>query len=118
MDDAASATEICKAVNVLDAIFWLKCAWDAVSNVTIQICFSKSGFTVTPGTLSDNDGENDETESIDEELGSLFPGIDIRWEEYGECDNELPTCETIEDCWEVNVIADLRKKSRAKKTAI
>ena len=112
MDDAASATEICKAVNVLDAIMWLKCAWDAVSNVTIQKCFSKCGFPVTPGTLSDNRGENDETKSTDEELGSLLPGIDIGWDEYAERDNELPTCETIEDSWEMNLMADLRKEEQ------
>ena len=112
MDDAASATEICKAVNAFDAIMWLKCAWDAVSNVTIQKCFSKFGFPVTPGTLSGNRGENDETESTDEELGSLLSGIDIGWDKNAECDNELPTCETIEDDWEVNLIADLRKEEQ------
>ena len=44
MDDAASATEICKAVNVFDAIMWLKCAWDAVSNVTIHKRMSVIGL--------------------------------------------------------------------------
>ena len=40
MDEAISALELAKKVNVLDAILWLKSAWDNVQSATIQKCFT------------------------------------------------------------------------------
>ena len=40
MDEAISASELAKKVNVLDAILWLKSAWDNVQSATIQKCFT------------------------------------------------------------------------------
>jgi hypothetical protein len=36
---------LAKGLNVLDAIMWLKAAWDNVEPTTIQKCFTKCGFT-------------------------------------------------------------------------
>ena len=47
MDDSSCALELAKSVNVLDAILWLKRAWDAVKEVTIERCFAKCGFVDT-----------------------------------------------------------------------
>ena len=38
MDEAISASELAKKVNVLDAILWLKSGWDSVQPATIQKC--------------------------------------------------------------------------------
>ena len=35
MDEAISASELAKKVNVLDAILWLKSAWDNVQSATM-----------------------------------------------------------------------------------
>ena len=44
MDEATCTTELAKKVNVLDAIIWLKSAWDSVktyndSEVFCEVCF-------------------------------------------------------------------------------
>ena len=56
MDEAISASEL--AENVLDAILWLKSAWDNVQSATIQI---KCGFSHT--LLNE-----DEDVEVDEDL--------------------------------------------------
>lgn len=109
MDDASSATGISKAVNILDAILWLKCAWDAVSSVTIQKCFSKCGFNVPLRSENDSDdGDDSQTDRPAEELESVIPGVEMNWNDYAQCDDQLPTCETIQDDWEENLIEKLR----------
>ena len=45
MDQCNSASDLAKQVNVLDAILWLKAAWDSVSASTITKCFVNCGFT-------------------------------------------------------------------------
>jgi hypothetical protein len=48
MDEANSATDLAKLVNVKDAIGWLSVAWTSVTEICIQKCFAKCGFKVTP----------------------------------------------------------------------
>ena len=43
-----------KAVNVLDAIHWIKQAWGLVTSDTITKCFIKSGFPAFGGFLADD----------------------------------------------------------------
>ena len=45
MEEATSAFEVAKKVNILDAIMWLKSAWDEVQPASIQKCFAKCGFS-------------------------------------------------------------------------
>lgn len=47
MDDCSCALELPKRINMLDAIMWLKNAWDAVTPTTIEKCFAKCGFHET-----------------------------------------------------------------------
>ena len=44
MEEATSASEVAKKVKILDAIMWLKSAWDEVQPASIQKCFAKCGF--------------------------------------------------------------------------
>lgn len=46
MDECSSATDLAKTIDVLDALLWLKSAWECVSAMTIQKCFLKCGFNV------------------------------------------------------------------------
>ena len=46
MGESTSATELAKQVNILDAIFLLKNAWNAVNPTTIKMCFAKCEFLI------------------------------------------------------------------------
>ena len=61
MDDANTATELSKKINILDAIMWLKSAWDSVQPDTIKKCFAKCGFDMVEESDLD-DEEEDEVE--------------------------------------------------------
>ena len=54
IDEVATAAELVKAVNVLDAIHWIKQAWGLVTSDTITKCFIKSGFPAFGGFLADD----------------------------------------------------------------
>ncbi|XP_045467026.1 tigger transposable element-derived protein 6-like [Harmonia axyridis] len=44
MDSASSASELSKSINILEALYFIKTAWDNVAQRTIQNCFTKAGF--------------------------------------------------------------------------
>ena len=44
IDDCNSATEVCKSVDLLQAIRWIAQAWESVSDSTIKKCFAKAGI--------------------------------------------------------------------------
>ena len=44
IDEATCASDLVKSVNILDAIMFLRRAWDAVQPSTITRCFEKCGF--------------------------------------------------------------------------
>ena len=46
IDKCKTSSELTKNVNVLDAIHWIKKAWDETKESTIQSCFCKAGFPV------------------------------------------------------------------------
>ena len=54
IDEGATAAELVKAVNVLDAIHLIKQAWGLVTSDTITKCFIKSGFPAFGGFLADD----------------------------------------------------------------
>ena len=45
-DETGTASALSKSVTVLDAIMWLKVAWDALKASTVTKCFIKCGFDV------------------------------------------------------------------------
>ena len=107
MDDAS---ELAKSVNILDAIMWLKSAWDVVKAATIDRYFAKCGFV---DTLVDTDSEDelDNTE-LSSEMESLLDQLSasIALEEYASCDHELDTCQPLDKDWEENLLATLREE--------
>lgn len=66
VDDCSLATEITKKINVLDAVKWVKYAWDEVKDVTIQKCFAKAGFSVDNLALSDQQLDDEDEISLQE----------------------------------------------------
>ena len=61
MEDCKTATELVEKIKVLDAILWLRYAWDMVSDTTIQKCFKKCGID-TPAVDEPLEKEQDNTE--------------------------------------------------------
>ena len=66
MEEANSATELTKNINVMDAIHWISMAWDKVTPFTIQRCFYKSGFPCE----NEQSRIEDQEETAVRELGS------------------------------------------------
>lgn len=54
-----SASEVSKSINVLDALCFIKTAWDKVEPATIKNCFRKSGFMIQSPILLEFDPEDD-----------------------------------------------------------
>ena len=54
---------VVKSLTVLDAMHMVRCAWDKVTPKTIQNCFLKAHFAVSP----DSDSEDEEGEEGDEQ---------------------------------------------------
>ena len=108
MDECSSASELAKKVNILDAILWLKGAWDAVKAETIERCFAKCGFvdTLVDTTIDDGSAETE----LNSETEALLTSANLTWEEYTNFDQELATCQTLEKDWEENLIATLREE--------
>lgn len=59
IEAASSATELSKSINVLEAVYFIKAAWNKVEATTIQNCFRKAGFSEIPDSLLDFDPEDD-----------------------------------------------------------
>ena len=72
-----SASEVAKKVNILDAIMWLKSAWDEVQPARIQKCFAKCSFSEQLLQCDENEEveENDDLQDFVAELG-------MTWDEY------------------------------------
>ena len=79
MNDTASASDLAKEVTVLDAMMWLKLAWDDVSDITIQKCFAHCGFNV-----SIPNQEPEESETTDESDFQTVPN-GVKWTDLHRC---------------------------------
>ena len=100
MEDCKTATELAKKITVLDAILWLRYAWDMVSDTTIHKCFNKCGID-TPAVDEPGEKKQDNTEEE-----TLLDGMTLA--EFASMDDNLLTTETLEDDWEENLQAKAR----------
>ena len=107
MNEASGASDLAKRVNVLDAIMWLKNAWDNVKPTTIQKCFAKCGFTEAVFT----DPEDDT--AIDSSLSAFVEASGASWEVYANFDQELATNRTIGEEWEAALLEKARTGTSA-----
>ena len=115
IDDASNASEVAKAVNVLDAVYWIGGAWQETKEETIRKCFRKGGFNV-------DTEESDVIEERDDELRTLIEEINAgssetcTVEQYLNFDDDLPTEATYDGEWEEqivqNFLADKESESR------
>ena len=89
----------------LNAIMWLKCAWDSVKPTTIQKCFARCGFN--KATSSDQEEEN----VIDSNITAFVETYGVSWEEYKIFDNDLSTNRSIDEDWETTILGKAKAQS-------
>ena len=53
VDECSCASEVCKSVNVLEAVRWTAMAWNDVSESTIVKCFIKAGMLNSEGETNE-----------------------------------------------------------------
>ena len=94
MDDTSSASELSKKVNILDAILWLKNAWDTVAAVTTERCFAKCGFVESLVGTAD-EGETADVQ-LCSEMETILTNAGMTWDEYANFDEQLATCQVFE----------------------
>ena len=100
MDEATCASDLVKSVNILDAIMFLRRAWDAVQPSTITRCFDKCGFVESSVREEENETAGEEV-NLEMDLQFLVHSAGTTWAEYSNCDQELATSYTEEDVdWE------------------
>ncbi|KAL2082547.1 hypothetical protein ACEWY4_022365 [Coilia grayii] len=108
VDNATTASEVAKSVNVLDAIRWISGAWNETKTETIVKCFRNSGFNVVG--LDGRDAQPDTAD--DEELRRLIQQVHQSTEGEGQCtvdefinfDDSVPTEETYGGEWEKQIV--------------
>ncbi len=92
MNDTASASDLAKEVSVLDAMMWLKLAWDGVTDITIQKCFAHCGFNVS---IPNPDPEESDT-TDESDFQTVLNGV--KWTDY--VDGRIHTSHTADTSWE------------------
>ena len=100
MNEATCASDLVKSVNILDAIMFLRRAWDAVQPSTITRCFEKCGFVELSVREEENETAGEEV-NLEMDLQFLVHSAGTTWAEHSNCDQELATSYTEEDVdWE------------------
>jgi hypothetical protein len=54
-----SVTELCKEINVLDAVHWIRESWKETHTETVSRCFKLSGFPISSEVNSADDADDD-----------------------------------------------------------
>ena len=88
-------------MNVLDALLWVKAAWDCTQPSTIVKCFETCGFTSS--LESGNEDDIPLSALLDEDdlpLSSLLTDTGLTIDEYVGYDGDLATNETLGDNWD------------------
>lgn len=100
-------------VNVLEAMYMLRCAWEDVTETVIANCFRHAGFTV-PQDLEKQeeageghntlleleaqktvDGADNDMRSLFDSLKDLMPTEDITLDDFCNIDNNVVVCEEV-----------------------
>ena len=85
-------------INVLDALYFLRQAWNSVTQTTIANCYRHAGFKVTNDdseSATSNYATDDDDPLDDLPLARLIGNITM--EEYVSVDDDVPTCEDLSE---------------------
>ena len=52
IDECSTASEVCKSINILQAMRWTAMAWNDVSEPAVVKCFIKAGILTSEGELN------------------------------------------------------------------
>lgn len=121
IDDCNSATEVCKSVDLLQAIRWIAQAWESVSESTIKKCFAKAGILSADESLvafpadhrefdpfEDLDsGELVQVNSLLSDTSSVSESDTPSAVEALEATSTLPTCKELSANWEEEFFSTL-----------
>ena len=104
MDEARTATELSKRVDILDAIRWVHLAWASVGDTAIVKCFAKCGFQ-TPEAATGPVAAD--TVDVAQPDGAAYTELlgDVPWQTYVAMDDTTSTTDVTGDDWEAALIA-------------
>ncbi|KAL9960092.1 hypothetical protein ACROYT_G033497 [Oculina patagonica] len=125
IDDCDSATDVCKSMDLLQAIRWIGQAWENVSESTVKKCFIKAGFLSADESLVSFPAEHREFDPFEDlETGELVQVNSLLCDassgtssdipsavEALEATSSLPTCKELSANWEVEFFSDLSASS-------
>ena len=110
VDECSSAMEICKSVNVLQAIRWTAMVWDEISETTTIKCFAKAGILDSEGkmnavtsTYSDVDPFADlenKLASVQDLANEMDSNDSVSVRQVVDAYFEAPVCQELLDNWE------------------
>ena len=108
-----NASSICKSVDILLAIRWVKQAWESVTSETVKNCFRRCGISLDRGATVENedpfadlDSETEDMSHLDELVQQLHCGVTA--DEYITVEEDLTTCFTFDGASEGNWRQNLR----------
>ena len=107
MDEANSAADLAKRVDVLDAISWLHLAWAGVSEDCVRKCFARCGFrepgtaAAEPGTAAAEPG----TAAAEPDAASQVLLGTVAWQDYVAMDDAIHAAAVHDDDWEAALVA-------------
>lgn len=114
IDECNHASELCKSITVLDAVFWIAKSWSETKDSTIVSCFKHSGFPL------ENPNENEPEFPDDDvplaELIRRLGGEPVNEEQIDDTESELPTEETYTGDWENELIQRHLNKENSENT--
>ena len=110
-DETGTASALAKSVNVLDAIMWLKFAWDALLESTMNKCFAKCGFDVSEPVAVDEAAVVDDAEpaTLEPALQQVIGDVTLR--AFADMDDDEATMKTTGDNWEAELVTQSADES-------
>ena len=106
IQEAASATQIVKDVDVLVAIRWLQEAWKEVTNLTIKNCFEKCSIKGDNELMEVEEDDDLQFEALVKEFTT-----DISAAEYANFDENVPASEPMINEFEIDWQQRVREDS-------
>ena len=109
MDNARTAAELSKKVNLLDAINWVHHAWASVTESAVSKCFAKCGFATNADTVPVDGGDGEVPQPDGEVLqpdGEAYAELlgTVSWAAYVAMDETASTTDVTGDDWEAALV--------------
>ena len=104
MDEARTATELSKRVDILDAIRWVHLVWASVSDTAIVKCFGKCGFETPEAATGPVAADTVDIAQPDGAAHAELLG-DVPWQTYVAMAEATSTTDVAGDEWEAALIA-------------